>query len=288
MFGAIGVYFGEQSGAGAKGAGFLLAGILLFHVVFQAEVSLATGFMEETWSRNLLNLLVTPLREGEYVAGVVLFGLAKLALGVSIVAIVALALFAFDVTDIGLALVPIVGLLLVVGWAVGLIVIGLILRVGQGAEILAWGLLAMLMPLSGIFYPVSALPGFLQPIGTALPTTHIFVAARTVLEGNALPWDELAIAAVGTAVLAVGAALVRRADARRLPEPRLHQPPRVTVLAWPRPNQPRSAGIEERSACSSASLRRLLTISPMCSKPSPSVLPMRNRAWMPSTMIASL
>ena len=92
MFGAIGVYFARQSGAGAKGAGFLLAGILLFHVVFQAEVSLATGFMEETWSRNLLNLLVTPLRESEYVAGVVLFGLAKLAMGVSTVGFVALAL----------------------------------------------------------------------------------------------------------------------------------------------------------------------------------------------------
>jgi ABC-2 type transport system permease protein len=205
LFGAIGVYFARQAGAGAKGAGFLLAGILLFHVVFQAEISLATGFMEETWSRNLLNLLVTPLREGEYVAGVVLFGLAKLAMGVSVVGVVALGLFAFNVTDIGLALVPIVGLLLVVGWAVGLIVIGLILRVGQGAEILAWGLLAMLMPLSGIFYPVSSLPGVLQPIGTALPMTHIFVAARTVLEGDALPWDELAIAAVGTVVLAVGA-----------------------------------------------------------------------------------
>src|SRR5438128_4049768 len=79
LFGAIGVYFGRQAGGGAAGAAFLLSGILLFHVVFQAEVSLATGFMEETWSRNLLNLLVTPLRETEYVAGVVLFGLAKLA-----------------------------------------------------------------------------------------------------------------------------------------------------------------------------------------------------------------
>src|SRR6476646_2465044 len=75
MFGAIGVYFSQQSGTGEKGIGYLLAGILLFHVVFQSEVSLATGFMEETWSRNLLNLLVTPLREGEYATGVVLFGL---------------------------------------------------------------------------------------------------------------------------------------------------------------------------------------------------------------------
>ena len=203
LFGAIGVYFADQSGAGAKGAGLLLAGILLFHVVFQAEISLATGFMEETWSRNLLNLLVTPLREGEYAAGVVLFGLAKLAIGVTVVGLVALGLFAFNITDVGLALVPIVALLLVVGWSVGMIVIGLILRVGQGAEILAWGLLAMLMPLSGIFYPVSALPGILQPIGRVLPLTHIFAAARAVLDDDGLPWGELGIAAVGALVLAV-------------------------------------------------------------------------------------
>ena len=131
---------------------------MLFHVVFQAEISLATGFMEETWSRNLLNLMVTPLREVEYAAGVVLFGLAKLAIGVGTVALVALALFAFDITSLGFALIPFVALLLFVGWAVGLVVIGLILRVGQGAEILAWGFIALLLPLSGIFYPVERAP----------------------------------------------------------------------------------------------------------------------------------
>jgi ABC-2 type transport system permease protein len=203
LFGAIGVYFTRQANAGDAGVGFLLAGILLFHVVFQAEVSLATGFMEETWSRNLLNLLVTPLREVEYVAGVVVFGLAKLAMSVTVVGTVAFGLFAFNVTDIGLALVPLVALLLVVGWSVGLIVIGLILRVGQGAEILAWGLLAMLMPVSGVFYPVDSLPGVLQPIGRVLPLTHVFAAARAVLDGEGLPWSEVGLAAVGAAVLAM-------------------------------------------------------------------------------------
>ena len=57
--------------------GFLLAGIILFHVVFQAEISLSTGFMEETWSSNLLNLLTTPVQEAEYGAGVMLFGLVR-------------------------------------------------------------------------------------------------------------------------------------------------------------------------------------------------------------------
>jgi ABC-2 type transport system permease protein len=205
LFGAIGVYFAREADSTAASAGFLLAGILLFHVVFQAEVSLATGFMEETWSRNLLNLMVTPLKEIEYVGGVVVFGLVKLAISVSVVASVAFGLFAFDITDIGLALIPIMAVLLVVGWSVGLVVIGLILRVGQGAEILAWGLLAMLMPLSGIFYPVSALPGLLQPIGQVLPLTHLFDAARAVLDGDSLPWDQVGIAAASSAVFAVAA-----------------------------------------------------------------------------------
>lgn len=206
LFGSLGVYFGRQSGTGSRGVAFLLAGIILFHVVFQAEISLATGFMEETWSRNLLNLMVTPLTEIEYVAGVVVFGLGKLVIGVSTVALVAFGLFAFKITDVGLALIPVVAILLVVGWSVGLVVIGLILRVGQGAEILAWGLLAMVMPLSGVFYPISALPGILQPLAALLPTTHAFGAARTVVGGHPIPWGQLGLAAVGSVVVFVASA----------------------------------------------------------------------------------
>ena len=202
LFGALGVQLSRASnGGGRLAVGALLSGILLFHVVFQAEISLATGFMEETWSRNLLNLLVTPLREIEYVAGVVLFGLLKLALAITSLSIVAFAFFAFRVTDLGLAFIPLAAVLMLVGWSVGLIVIGLILRVGQGAEILAWGLLAMVMPLSGTFFPVSALPGSLQPVSRLLPTTHVFIAARSVLAGTGLPGHELVVAGLGAVVV---------------------------------------------------------------------------------------
>jgi ABC-2 type transport system permease protein len=206
LFGSLGVYFSRASGTGAKGVAYLLAGIILFHVVFQSEISVATGFMEETWSRNLLNLMVTPLSELEFVAGVALFGLAKLLLGVATVSVVAFALFAFRISDVGLALIPIVAVLLVVGWSVGLIVIGLILRVGQGAEILAWGLIALVMPLSGVFYPISALPGVLQPLAAVLPTTHAFEAARRVVGGHRLPWGQLGLAAIGAVATALLAA----------------------------------------------------------------------------------
>jgi ABC-2 type transport system permease protein len=202
LFGAIGIYFGEQQGAAATSAAFLLAGIILFHVVFQAEVSVATGFLEETWSNNLLNLMVTPLSEREYGAGVALFGLLKLVIGVAMAALVAFALFAFEVTSLGLAALPLILILVVVGWSVALVVIGLILRVGQGAEIMTWGFIALLLPLSGIFYPVDALPEVLRPIAHALPTTHVFAAAHEVVDDRPLPWDEVGIAAGGALVLA--------------------------------------------------------------------------------------
>ena len=207
LFGALGVQLARAGGTGRIAVGGLLSGILLFHVVFQSEIGLATGFMEETWSRNLLNLLVTPLREVEYIGGIVIFGMLKLVMSIGTVSLVAFALFAFHVTDFGLSLVPLVALLLLMGWSVGLIVIGLILRVGQGAEILAWGLLAIVMPLSGTFYPVTALPGALQPIARLLPTTRVFSAGRAVLAGHALPWGQLGWAAIGGLVIA-GASLV--------------------------------------------------------------------------------
>jgi len=190
LFGSLAV-FGSQSSGGLQRAAYLLSGVVLWHVVYQANIAVATGFLEETWTRNLLSLMVTPMREWEYVAGVALFGLVKTALGVGAVAVTAVALYAFDVTSLGLGLIPVVVLLFV---------IGLVLRFGTGAEALAWGMLFVLMPLSGVFYPVSSLPGFLQPIALVLPTTHAFDAAHRLAVGGSVPWGTLGLAA-GTTVL---------------------------------------------------------------------------------------
>jgi ABC-2 type transport system permease protein len=211
LFGSIGVFVSNQTTGGKVAAGYLLTGILLWHVVYQSQISLSTGFLEETWSRNLLNLMVTPLREVEYVAGVALFGLLKLAMGVGVVALTAFAFYAFDITDLGWSLIPIASILLIVGWVIALFVMGLVLRFGSGAEALAWGILFVVMPLSGVFYPVQSLPWLLRPIAQALPTTHAFNAGRAVIDGRTLPWSELGIAAGTTVVAAVvGLAFVTR------------------------------------------------------------------------------
>lgn len=202
LFGSIGVFVNQQATPGRVAGGYLLSGILLWHVVYQSQISLATGFLEETWSRNLVNLLVTPMRESEYVAGVALFGLVKLAIGMAVVLVSALGFYAFDVSHANLGLVPIAGVLLAVGWVIALFVIALLLRFGEGAEVLAWGIFFVVMPLSGVFYPVTALPRVMRPIAYALPTTHAFRAGRSLFATGVMRWGELGWAALGTVVSA--------------------------------------------------------------------------------------
>jgi ABC-2 type transport system permease protein len=207
LFGSLGVFVSREGGAGLTAFGYLLSGIILWHVVYQSQIALSTGLLEETWSRNLLNLMVTPLTEIEYVLGVVLFGMVKVVIGVGIVAVTALGFYAFNISDLGWDLVPIVGVLLVVGWAISLFVIGVVLRFGSGAEALAWGIMFVVMPLSGVFYPTNALPAVLRPIAIALPTTHAFAAGRALLDHRGLEWGQLIIAissAAGLLVVAVG------------------------------------------------------------------------------------
>ena len=184
---------------------YVLAGVVLWHVLYQAQIAVSAGFLEETWSRNLLSLMVSPVSEAEYLLGTGLFGLVKLVLGVGGVALTALLCYSFDVTVLGFGLIPVMALLMLCGWVIAVLVIGIVLRFGTGAEALVWGILFVLMPLSGTFFPVEALPGVLQPVAQALPTTHAFTAARLLVDGGAFPLREVLVSAGLTLVAAVGA-----------------------------------------------------------------------------------
>src|SRR5437763_17140916 len=71
LFGSIAAFVNPGNApAGRLAAGYLLSGILLWHVVYQSQIALATGFLEAPWTSNLLNHMVTPMSEMECVAEV--------------------------------------------------------------------------------------------------------------------------------------------------------------------------------------------------------------------------
>jgi ABC-2 type transport system permease protein len=54
-----------------------------------------------------------------------------------------------------------------------------------GAESFAWLIVFVFLPLCCVYYPVSTLPGWLQPIALALPPTYVFEGLRAiVLDGT--------------------------------------------------------------------------------------------------------
>ncbi|MGW0809664.1 ABC transporter permease [Nonomuraea sp. NPDC002799] len=184
---------------------FLLGAVLLWQVLQKASNEISIAFLEDIWSRNLLNVQVSPLSSVEYLSGLVLFSLGKVAFAVAVVSGLAFGLYGFGVTSIGVGLVPFMGVLLMLGWSLGLVAIAAVLRFGEKAQVIAWSLVFVVQPLAGIFYPISVLPAPVQSVAWLLPASHVFEGMRTVLAGGAVPWDRLVLASVLNVVYLVAA-----------------------------------------------------------------------------------
>jgi len=165
----------------AQAAGVLIGSILLWDILFRSNIGFATTFIEEMWSRNLGNLLTSPLRPYELIIALSAWSVIRLSVSMIPVATAAYLIFGFNLLDLGLPLVAFFAVLVLTSWSLGLISAGVILRYGLGAEELAWSLAFLLLPLCCVYYPVSVLPGWLQVVALALPPTHVFEGMRSIL-----------------------------------------------------------------------------------------------------------
>ncbi len=188
LWGLINRFLAGHSDWVAQAAGLFIAAVLLWDVLFRAQLGVSVVFLEEMWSRNLGQLFVTPLRPWEWVTALMAISLLRTLIGVGAAAGLAILLYRYSVFTMGLPLLAFFTNLLVMGWSIGLVVIALILRYGLGAEGLAWALIFAIAPISGIYYPVSVLPPWLQPVALSLPATHVFEGMRGVLIQHAFLW----------------------------------------------------------------------------------------------------
>lgn len=184
---------------------FFLGGILLWDLVFRAKNSVALCLLEENHSRNVISVLASPVTPAEYLAGAVVWGLSKLAVTWTVMALLAWILFAFGVLSIGSSVIVYALVLVLFGIALALVVIGCVLRFGYAADELTWALAAIVVPFSAVFYPVSALPGWARSIAIFVPPAHVFEAMRATLAGRGAIWGSLTWAA-GLDVVYLGAA----------------------------------------------------------------------------------
>jgi len=189
------VFMGHSSWV-AEAAGVLISAVLLWDVLFRANLGVSFSFVEEMWSRNLAQLFVSPLRPWEMLAALMAVSAVRTVISVAPAAVLALPLFDVWIFDVGPPLMVFFVNLLVTGWTVGLMVVSLVLRFGLGAESLCWLVIFLLAPISGIYYPIASLPEAVQIVSWALPSSYVFEGMRSVLFDGVFRYD-LLMGAVG-------------------------------------------------------------------------------------------
>ncbi len=191
VWGFITLYLAQFKSALPSVVVFFLGALILWDVLFRAQQGITISFLEEIWSRNLMNLFASPLTPGEFLAATMILSVGKVLAVSCVTVLAALAFYSFNVFVLGVSLIPFVLNLIIAGWCIGVLTTGLIMRYGQEVEVLAWGLVFLFQPISCVFYPISVLPEWLQAIARLNPAAHVFEGMRVVITAGAFPTSEL-------------------------------------------------------------------------------------------------
>ena len=189
VWGFVSVYIQRVSHDSlAKIAMSLINAMIFWDILYRSQQGVSISFIEDIWTQNIVNLLVSPLKIWEWVTAAALYGMLKTCLITLILAVIAFFLYHFNlVTNLQIYLIPLVFNLLLFGWALGIFTSSLVIRWGHAAEALIWGVPFLIQPLSAIFYPLSVLPPWLQVISKALPSTYVFEGMRAVIQTGQMP-----------------------------------------------------------------------------------------------------
>ncbi len=181
LWGLINRFMVTQSDWMAQSAGLLIAATLLWDVLYRAQLGVSLVFFEEMYARNLGNLFVSPLRPYELALSLLTISLLRTLFGVGVATGLAIGLYHYSIFDMGLPLIALFINLLIMGWAIGLMIVAMVLRYGLGMEGFAWAIIFAFAPLSGVYYPISILPEWLQPVAQLLPSSHVFEGMRLIM-----------------------------------------------------------------------------------------------------------
>ena len=138
VWGFLQFYIAQNSGFFARAGGVFIGAVMMWDILFRGQLGFSISFLEEMWSRNLANLMISPLRPIEFIMALMVMSVVRLAIGMVPVSLIAIAFFGFNIYGLGFAFATFFMNLILTSWSVGIVVSGVVLRNGMGAETLAW------------------------------------------------------------------------------------------------------------------------------------------------------
>ncbi|AEG17620.1 ABC transporter permease [Methanobacterium paludis] len=159
---------------------FFVPGIMAFVVYLLTTLLTLLAFVGERTSGTLGRLLATPLKESEIVSGYAMaFGIIGTIQAAFLLTVAVLVFNIMIVGNVFLAFF-VVALLAVVSQALGILLSSLAKREGQAVQFIPFIILPVFL-LSGVFWPVEAIPTWLRPLSYLVPPTYAVDACRAVM-----------------------------------------------------------------------------------------------------------
>src|SRR3989344_1852879 len=98
-----------QEGGAQQVALFLLGGVILWMLFQRAQQDLAISYLQDIWSRSIVNLYVSPLTNPEFIVATVVIGIIKVAMTLAIMGALSAILYSFNIFSLGFLLLPFIG-----------------------------------------------------------------------------------------------------------------------------------------------------------------------------------
>ena len=191
LWGFISQFFTMYSDYYNNTVGVILSCAILYDFLFRSSISFNMLFLEEIWSRNFVNLFVSPLKISEVITALTTTALLRTLIGIIPAIILMSPLFGVSLLTMGPPLFLLFLSMYLFGTTLGLLVTSGLLRFGPAFENTAWSSLFLLAPLGCVYYPLSILPEWLQILAKGLPLVYIFEESRSILINSEVNYNNI-------------------------------------------------------------------------------------------------
>lgn len=162
---------------------FLAPGLLAAYAMFSSAAECAWGtYLRMEQQRTFDAMIVTPLSIEDVIAGEVLWGATR-TVETTVALLAVAALFGVPIAPTAALLVPVMLVQGVAFAAAGVIVVSIIPTIGQLNHFFTLFLLPQYM-FSGVFFPLSNFPPWVETLAWFLPLRHGVEIARPLMSGQ--------------------------------------------------------------------------------------------------------
>lgn len=168
--------------------------IVLWQITARSAQFLFRCFLEELWTRNLVNMFSLPISLPEWIASLIIYSGVMSLITAVFCMLLMVVLYSMPFWHICFTALLFAPPLFISGIWIGMICLQSLAYFGKRADEIGWVLSWFFAPFSGAFYPLEVLPAWAQTVSAWLPMGYAIDGMRHYLMTQEIPWKSIFIA----------------------------------------------------------------------------------------------